>query len=39
MAVGEEDCLKTDGLGALGAINRFLNAARRAMKAELNRHS
>jgi hypothetical protein len=38
MAVGEEDRLKTDGLGALGAINRFLHAVRRAVKAELNRH-
>jgi hypothetical protein len=38
MAVGEEDRLKTGGLGALGTINRFLNAARGAMKAELNRH-
>src|SRR5206468_817927 len=39
MAVGEEDRLKTDGLGALGTINRFLNAARRAMKTKVYGHN
>ena len=37
-AVGEENRLKAHGLGPLGAINRFLNAARGAMKAALDRH-
>jgi hypothetical protein len=38
MAIGEKDRRKTDGLSALGTINRFLNAARGTMKAELYRH-
>jgi hypothetical protein len=38
-AVGEEDRLKTESFSALGAFDRFLNAARRTMQTELDRHT
>ena len=39
VTVGEENRLKTEGFSAVGAIDRFLNTASRAVKTKLNRHS